>query len=151
MTSSYQKPINKGALTLANFILHFFVCLCVLFLIKLGIDALISHLPLELRRYARPYYQLNSSLSQPVLLGLTKLHLAWIALSFLFPFSRVSMSRLTGSMINATLIMPLNRLIYYRFLGWFFSLLLSPVLGPLGMVIVLISYLQKKSQKENET
>lgn len=129
------------------FLINFVVCLAALTATKIGLDTLSSHLVNHARPAVEAYHSHMDSLQDYDLLGITQLHVLGVSVSALFPFSRIALRSLIGTVINVPLMMPLGRLMYYRAIGLLLSLALTPVLGPLGMMIILKRYFQFKQPR----
>lgn len=129
------------------FVTNLLACLAVLFSAKYALDVLAGHAPSHFQTIVETYHSHIDSLQDHNLFGVTPLHMIGVGASILFPFSRVALRSMIGAVVNAPLMMPLGRLMYYRAVGFFISLVFSPVLGPVGMLIILKRHFQIKKNR----
>lgn len=142
MQSQHSSP--RTGMNWLYFVTNFLVCLAVLFAAKYALDMLAGHATSHFRVIAEAYHSHIDRLQDHNLFGVTPLHMIGVGASVLFPFSRVALRSMIGAVVNAPLMMPLGRLMYYRAIGFFISLVFSPALGPIGMLIVLKRHFQAR-------
>lgn len=141
---------NHIGISLHYFLFNALACVLILIGVKFGLDALARAAPVAtFRDTIISYYRFTDSLRyEHYIFGVSKLHCAVAGIAFMFPFSRLAIKSIITTVINAPLIIPITRLMYYRFMGFLLALILSPVLGPLGILIVLKRYFQSRKLRK---